>query len=94
MYGIFMVHAQVVTLIRLHLVCPASTATAERSFSELRRIKTYLRNRTSQPRTNNLVILAGYPHDVASLQMDRLLNEFIGRNDLRRNAFEFCPSAD
>ena len=34
---------QVVLLIRLQLVIPTSTATAERSFSALRRLKTYLR---------------------------------------------------
>ena len=32
-------------LLRLYLTVPLSNATAERSFSALRRVKTYLRNR-------------------------------------------------
>ena len=34
---------QVVKLIRIYLTIPVTTATAERSFSVLRRVKTYLR---------------------------------------------------
>ena len=40
-------------LIRLLLVNPASSATAERSFSSLRRLKTYLRSTCGQRRLNN-----------------------------------------
>ena len=39
---------QVLLLCKLYLVCPATTATAERSFSTLRRLKTYLRGTMSQ----------------------------------------------
>lgn len=42
------------SLIRLLLVNPASAATAERSFSGLRRLKTYLRASCGQLRLNNL----------------------------------------
>ena len=43
-------------LVRLLLVNPASSATAERSFSSLRRLKTYLRSTCGQRRLNNLAI--------------------------------------
>jgi len=48
---------QVRRLTRLLLVVPATSATAERSFSALRRLKTYLRATVVQPRLNSLLIL-------------------------------------
>jgi len=47
---------QVAALIRLLLVNPASSTTAEQSFSSLRRLKTYLRSTCVQRRLNNLAI--------------------------------------
>ena len=52
---------------------PASNATSERSFSALRRIKTYLRTTMSQERLNNLMIL--YVHRDSLEQVD--LNVYI-----------------
>ena len=43
-------------LIRLLLVVPASNATAERSFSQLRRLKTWLRSSMQQQRLVDLCI--------------------------------------
>jgi hypothetical protein len=73
---------QVVTLIKLYLVCPASTATAERSFSQLRRLKTHLRTTMLQKRMNSLIILATYPELVDELCVKDLVNDFISRNQL------------
>ena len=42
---------------QLFATLPVSTATAERSFSTLRRLKTYLRNSTSENRLNALALL-------------------------------------
>src|SRR5207244_7285453 len=47
----------VLTLLKLCLVLPASTASAERSFSTLRRVKSYLRATMGQERLNHLLIL-------------------------------------
>jgi len=47
---------QVVLLIRLQLVIPTSTATAERSFSALRRLKTYLQATMTSIRDNSVAI--------------------------------------
>ena len=38
-------------------VIPATSCSAERSFSSLRRVKTYLRSTMSQPRLSSLAIL-------------------------------------
>lgn len=44
---------EVKKLLQIYLTIPVTTATAERSFSTLRRLKTYLRNTMSQQRMNN-----------------------------------------
>jgi len=78
---------EVVTLIRLYLMCPATTATAERSFSQLRRLKTYLRSTMTQRRLNSLIILNMYQEDVDNLDLTKLVNKFISKNDMRRKVF-------
>ncbi|GBN86768.1 repressor of the inhibitor of the protein kinase [Araneus ventricosus] len=45
-------------LLKLLAVLPVSVATVERSFSSLRRLKTYLRNTTSESRLNGLALLS------------------------------------
>ena len=57
------------TLIRLLLVNPASSATAERSFSSLRRLKTYLRSTCGQRRLNNLAICHVHKHIIRMVLM-------------------------
>jgi hypothetical protein len=43
-------------LLQIFVTLPVSNATGERSFSTLRRLKTYLRNSTSQNRLNGLAL--------------------------------------
>jgi hypothetical protein len=45
-------------ILKLLAVLPVSVASAERSFSSLRRLKTYLRNTTSENRLNGLALLS------------------------------------
>ena len=55
--------SEVDTLLRLYFTVPITTCTAERSFSCLRRIKTYLRSTMTEQRLNNVIILHAYnPH--------------------------------
>lgn len=44
-------------LLQIFITLPVATASGERSFSTLRRIKTYLRNTTGQIRLNGLSML-------------------------------------
>ena len=46
-----------ITLCKLILVNPATSAAGERSFSTARRLKTWLRSRTNQERFSNLTVL-------------------------------------
>ena len=47
---------EIVTLLKLILVSPATNATSERTFSAMRRLKTYLRSTMGQARLNGLMI--------------------------------------
>ncbi len=49
--------SEVIKVIKLILVMPATNATSERSFSALRRVKTWLRSTTSQVRLNWCMLL-------------------------------------
>ena len=72
---------------QLLLVLPATNATSERSFSSLRRIKSYLRTTMSQSRLNHLMILHYHQDLCDELDMDSIGNEYISKNDTRRNTF-------
>ena len=77
----------VLKLIKLCLVLPASTASAERSFSTLRRIKSYLRGTISQERLNHLMVISTYKERIDKLDEAALLKTFILRNDMRLRTF-------
>jgi DNA repair protein RadC len=47
-------------LLSLYLTIPTTTATAERSFSALNRIKTYLRCTMTQQRLNHVILFLIY----------------------------------
>ena len=53
---------------------PVSTATAERAFSELKLIKTYLRSTMGEERLNALTQL--YLHKDIKLEINDVLDEF------------------
>ena len=49
-------YPEICTLVRLLLVSPASSAEAERSFSALRRLKTWLRTTMTETRLNSVTV--------------------------------------
>ena len=49
--------SEVARLLKLIIVMPATNAASERSFSAMRRLKTYLRTNMSKSRLNNLMML-------------------------------------
>ena len=59
----------------LYLVNPASTATCERNFSCLRRVKTYLRSTMTQVRLNSLLLLNVYTDDIDEVDMLQIMQE-------------------
>ena len=77
----------VLILMKLCLILPASTATAERSFSTLRRIKTYLRSTMHQERLNHVMMLHTYKERVDTINVNALLKRFIACNEMRSRTF-------
>ncbi|GBM46498.1 repressor of the inhibitor of the protein kinase [Araneus ventricosus] len=61
-------------LLKLLAVVPVSVATVERSFSSLRRLKTYLRNTTSESRLNGLALLS--IHRDIKIRDEEVLDKF------------------
>ena len=68
--------SEVCKVVKLVLVLPASTASAERSFSKMKLIKTYLRSTMSQKRLNHCMILGVYPELVDDLDSTEIVEEF------------------
>ena len=69
--------SQVKTLTQLILVMPATNALSERSFSALRRVKTYLHTSKTQQRLNHLMLLYIHKERTDILDLKTILNEFI-----------------
>ena len=64
---------------QLLLILPATNATSERSFSALRRIKSWLRSRMPQARLNHLMILHYHQDLTDSLDVKCIANEYVAK---------------
>ena len=62
-------------------------ATNSRSFSALRRLKSYLRNTMSQERLNNLLVLHVHKDITDTLDLRAICNEFVGDSEHRCKLF-------
>jgi hypothetical protein len=78
---------QVEILLRILLVCPASSAEAERSFSGLRRLKTWLRSTMSQNRLNSVCVCHIHQDLLDAIDIDALMKDFVSRSDVRQSIF-------
>lgn len=56
---------------------PATNATRERSFSAMRRLKSYLRSRMHEARLNHLMVLHVHKSKTDSLNLIRVANNFV-----------------
>ena len=72
---------------KLILVMPATNAARERSFSALRRIKTYLRSTMKQECLNSLMVLHVHKDLIDALDLSQEANEFVEGNDTRKQRF-------
>jgi len=78
---------QIEQLVRLLLTIPSSSAEAERSFSSLRRLKSYLRSRMKQNRLNHLSVLYVHKDKLDTLDVDEVAKAFIAKCDSRQATF-------
>ena len=79
-------YPNVVTIITILLTMPVSTATRKRSFSTMRRVKTYLLSTMKTERLSALALMHAY-RDMP-IDVEALIREFCA-NKNRRLAFEF-----
>ena len=75
---------------KLLLVMPATNATSERSFSALRRVKTYLRTQMTQQRLNNLMVLHVHSDKTDALELLLTAQEFVIGREGRLRMFGDC----
>lgn len=73
--------------IRVLLTIPVSSCSNERSFSDLRRLKSYLRSTMLQKRLNHVATLYIHQNIVDNLNMEELINNFISKNNIRAATF-------
>ena len=78
---------QVIVLAKILLVMPATNAVSERSFSAMKRVKTYPHSTTSDCRLNNLMVLNVHKERTDNLNMVKVANPFVDWNDSRHPIF-------
>lgn len=78
---------EVEQLIRLLLICPVSSCEAERSFSALRRLKTWLRNTMTDARLNAVAVCHVHQHILDSIDLVKLAATFASKSTIRQNLF-------
>ena len=78
---------QVEILLRLLMVVPASSAEAERSFSALRRLKTWLRTMMTQTRLNNVAICHVHQEKLDALDRKQICQSLVELNNERLQVF-------
>lgn len=60
----------------MYICCPVSNCSSERSFSALKRIKSFLRSRSTDERLNSIAILNIESDITKGLDYDDITNEF------------------
>ena len=78
---------EVITLCKLILINPATSAAGERSFLTARRLKTWLRSKMNQERFSNLAVLNIHKERTDRLSTSDIENEFTDRNTNRKHNF-------
>ena len=76
---------QVCTVTALILVMPATNAVSERSFSTLRRVKTYLHSTMIEVRLNSIMTLHIHKELTDKLDLLEIGNEFMAASNHRQH---------
>ena len=80
--------SEVVKMIKLVIVMPATNAISEISFSAMRRLYTYLRTNMGSSRLNNAVVLHIHKARLDKLSMVDVANDFVFESDRKKTLFE------
>lgn len=76
--GLTSMFSEVKVIIKLILVLPATNAVSERSFSTLRRVKSYLRSTMTESRLNSLLTLHTYKEMVDLIDPQDIVRSYVG----------------
>ena len=74
-------------LLTIYLTVPMTSATAERTFSSLRRLKNYLRSTMTQKRLNSVLLLHVHQDRTDKLNLNSIAADFISNNERRKNYY-------
>ena len=69
---------------RILLIVPVTLSFAERSFSKLKLLKSYLRTTMTQDRLNGLAILCIEKDEIKDLEYDDIIDNFASKNARRQ----------
>ena len=75
--------SKVLKLLKIFYTIPVTTSSAERTFSALTRLKTYLRSTMSQPRLNHIMLLYIHKEKTDKIDNDSTARKFIIENERR-----------
>ena len=82
--------SEVILVMKLILVMPATNATSERSFSAMRRVESYLRSTMTQEWLNHLMLLHVHKDLRDCLTLADVANEFVSECERRLQVFGKC----
>ena len=86
--------SEISTLGKLLLVMPATSAVSERSFSALKRVKTYLRSTTEDSTLNHLMMLHVHKDRTDTITLVDVANHFVGEKENRKQLFRKFSAND
>ena len=75
------------SVMKLLLVLPSSSCSAERSCSALRRLKTYIRSTMSVSKLNHVTVLHIHKTLTDELNIISIVNAFASDNNARKDTF-------
>ena len=81
------VFSEIHSVIKLYLTFPLSNATAKRSFSALRRIKTYLRSTLTQEYLNHFLVLNAHRELLDEIDVNEVCQSVMKVNERRSKYF-------
>jgi hypothetical protein len=79
--------SEVFKLCVVYMTVPMTSATAERSFSAMRRLKTYLRQTMGQQRLNDVMLLHIHKERTDRIDIKSVARAFVSANDDRIRFF-------
>ena len=79
--------SEVHSLLILYMTIPVTSSTAERTFSALRRLKSYMRSTMTQERLNNVMVAHIYKEITDRISLINIAQRFCSANDRRKVYF-------